>query len=591
MRPVIAAIFLAFPLLAQTLITGGNWTYPNADGFTTISINPLPDGATTAFHAITTAATPSTPYSTQASRVLPAAFDKGRWLRFRLWARSDTSNRIGLVHELNSGTYSKSLSYTIRLSTEWKEFAIAYQTDAYAVNASALRIQTGFDAGSVDLASIRLEDFGTSTIPPLNINFDAFGGQSTDDTWREAAQQRIETYRKGPLHISVVDADGNPIPGAAIHVEQQRHAFKFGTAIADGPLFANTADGDKYRQTILRLFNYAVLENALKWDFNNGNFSTADRMLTWASNNNLPVRGHNLFWPSYQYLPASVRSLRGTALRAAIEAHIKDYSTRTVSRVVLWDVINEAYTNTEVTAEVGHDLLWQAYIWAHEINPDIDLVYNDYDLSNVRGGASDAHRNGTLAIIKEMLAKGAPVTMLGDQGHMNPPFTPIPRVMEVWDQMSQFNLPIEITEFDVTLGGIRDEAVQSKYFDDFLTAAFSHPNIRSFLMWGFWDGSHWLAVQGAGMYRLDWSPRPMAAIYEQRVLNDWWTRADLTSVDDGTADVRAFLGTHLITVTIGDQTYTAQVTVDKNQDQQNAVTVTVPSPSSPTLRSRVKLLF
>ena len=58
-------------------------------------------------------------------------------------------------------------------------------------------------------------------------------------------------------------------------------AFQFGTAVADGPLFANTADGEKYRAiTLLRLFNYAVLENALKWDFNTGSFTVADRMLS-----------------------------------------------------------------------------------------------------------------------------------------------------------------------------------------------------------------------------------------------------------------------------------------------------------------------
>lgn len=575
MRIAFAAFLLAIPAFSQTIIDGGNWTYSGpARDFAPITIDALPDGTTTAIHVNTVTATPSTPYSTQASRVLPPAFDKGRWLRFRLWARSDTGNRIGLIHELNSGTYSKSLSYTIRLTTDWKEFAIAYQADGYAISASALRIQTGYDLGSVEVANIRLEDFGTPSIPPPNINFDAFGGQSTDDTWHDAALQRIDTYRKGPLHITVVDGDGNPISGAAIHVEQQRHGFRFGTALADGPLFANTADGNKYRATVLRLFNYAVLENALKWDF--GGFSTADRMLAWCANNNIPVRGHNLLWPSYQFLPASVRNLRGTALRAAIEAHIKDYSTRTVNRVVLWDVINEAYTNTEVLKEAGHDLLWQSYIWAREVNPNIDLVYNDYDLSNVRGGASDTHLRGTLAIIKEMLDNGAPVTMLGDQGHMNAPLTPIPNVLAVWDQMSQFNLPIEITEFDVVLGGIRDEAVQGKYFDDYLTAAFSHPNVRSFLMWGFWDGSHWLSSQGAGIYRQDWSSRPMADVYERLVLNDWWTRADATSGDDGTVDLRAFLGMHQITVTVGGQTFTSQVTVEKNQDQRTDVTIAIP---------------
>ena len=203
------------------------------------------------------------------------------------------------------------------------------------------------------------------------------------------------------------------------------------------------------------------------------------------------------------------------------------------------------------------------------------LVYNDYDLSNSRGGANDAHLKGTLAIIKEMLDNAAPVTLLGDQSHMGPPLTPIPKVLDVWDQMSQFGLPLEVTEFDVTLGGIRDEAVQGKYFDDFLTAAFSQPNMKSFVMWGFWDGAHWLASQGAGIYRQDWSPRPMAGVYEQRVFNDWWTRADLVAGDDGTADIRAFLGQQQVTVTVGDQAYTAQVSVDRNQDQRTDVVVTI----------------
>ena len=574
MRTALAGLLLAIPILSQTLIDGGAWTYSGpARDFAPISIASLADGTNSAIHANTVASTPDTPWTTQASRVLPPTLDKGRWLRFRLWARSDTSNRIGLVHELNSGAYTKSLDYRLRLSTEWKEYAISYQCGGYAPGGSALRIRTGYDNGSVELANIRLEDFGTPASSPPNINFDAFGGQLTDDTWRDAAQQRIERYRKGQLRISIVDGDGNPIPGAVIHVAQQRHGFRFGTALADGPLFANSADGDKYRSAVMRLFNYAVLENALKWDF--GSFTTADRMLAWCASNNLPVRGHNLLWPSYQYLPASVRNLRGAALRSAIEAHIKDYSTRTIGRVALWDVINEAYTNTEVIKEAGHDLLWQSYLWAREINPDIDLVYNDYDLSNVKGGASDTHRNGTLAIIKEMLDNGAPVTMLGDQSHMNPPLTPISRVLEVWDQLSQFGLPLEITEFDVTLGGIREEAVQGKYFDDFLTAAFSHPNVRSFLMWGFWDGSHWLASQGAGIYRLDWSSRPMADVYERLVLNDWWTRADAISGDDGTAEIRAFLGTHQITVTVGDQSYTSLVTVDKNQDGRTDVAITI----------------
>lgn len=483
-----------------------------------------------------------------------------------------------MIHELSAPPNSKSLSSVIALTPDWKEYAIAYQTDSYAAASSSLRIQTGFDAGFVELANIRLEDFGVLAEPPSSINLDIFGGQAVDSSWRDGAQARIRQNRMGGLRVIVTDAEGNPVPGASVKVEQLQQAFRFGTAVADGPLFANTADGDRYRTELKRLFNYVVTENALKWDFNNGNgFPIADRMLNWFADNQLTARGHVLLWPNFNHLPSSVSSLRGQALRDAVEARVRDYVAKTQGRLIEWDVVNEAFTNTEVLQSGGRDLLWQTFNWARETNPDIGLVYNDYNISNVRAGASDTQRKAILGIIQELIDNGAPITGLGDQGHMNVPLTPIPRVLEAWDELSQFGLPVEITEFDVTFGGPRDEAAQAQYFDDYLTAAFSHPNIRSFLMWGFWDGAHWLASQGAGMFRRDWSARPMLDVYERLRFKEWWTRTDGASDDNGLWETRAFLGKHRVTVTIdGADPQTVEVDLINNGDAVKEVTVTLP---------------
>ena len=92
MRYALAGLALSLPLLSQTVVDGGLWTYSaGAANFVPITIAALEDGTTSAIRATTLTATPSTPYNTQASRVLPPAFSKGRWLRFRLWARSDTT--------------------------------------------------------------------------------------------------------------------------------------------------------------------------------------------------------------------------------------------------------------------------------------------------------------------------------------------------------------------------------------------------------------------------------------------------------------------------------------------------------------------
>ncbi len=565
-------------LTAQSIIDGGTWSYSRAGAMQTVAVTGVPDGSTSALRVSTAAATPSTPWSSQMSRTLPMELQQGRWLRFRLWARSETKSRIGLIHELSAPPNSKSLSSVLALTVDWKEYAIAYQTASYAAAASSLRIQTGFDVGVVELANIRLEDFGPSGDPPQSINLDIFGGQTIDDSWREAAQERIRNHRMGGVRVNVTDSNGSPLSDVTIKLEQTEQAFRFGTAVADGPLFANTADGERYRTELKRLFNYVVTENALKWSFNNGAFPTADRMLQWFANNNLTARGHVLLWPSYQHLPTSVRNLRGQELRNAIEAHVKDYVVKTQGRVVAWDVVNEAYTNTEVLRDGGRDLLWQSFKWARESNPDIDLFYNDYNISNVRGGANDAHRNAVIAILKELIENGAPITGIGDQGHMNVPLTPIPRVLETWDELSQFGLPLEITEFDVTFGGPRDEAAQARYVEDYITAAYSHPNIKSFLLWGFWDGAHWLANQGAGMYRRDWSARPMLNVYERLRFQDWWTRAEGVSGEEGTWESRVFLGKHRLTISKGEQTMTMEIGVDNNGSAVTEVTAVLPSP-------------
>ncbi len=563
-------------LLAQNdLIANQRWSYTRP--LETIPAEGAPGGFTSALRANTVSATPAAPWSSQLSVIIPTAIPAGRFLRFRLWARSSTNSRIELVHELNRDPFSKSCSYLFKLSPEWMEVGLPYPASSYAAGDSALRIRTGYDEGVVELAGIRLEDSGSNTEPSPAINFDAFGGQEHDEAWRAPAMERIRRNRMGPLTIRVEDADGNPVAGAKVKIEQRRAAFRFGTAIANTPLFGNNRDGEEYRAQLLKMFNYAVLENQLKWDWANGNdFGTADRMLAWCAERAIPVRGHNLLWPSYRYLPPAARDLRGQPLRDTIERHVRDYVTRTRGRVPVWDVVNEAYTNTEVLRDGGRDLLWRVFQWARETNPDVDLAYNDYNISNNRAGANNAHKAGAIALVKELLANGAPVTVLGDQGHMSVPLTPIGKVLEAWDEWGQFGLPIEITEFDLVFGGPRDEARQAEYLADYLTAAFSHPGVESFLLWGFWDGAHWLGEQGAGLFRRDWSRRPQADAWERLVLNEWRTNLEGATGENGTYSSRAFLGDFVVTAVMGDKSVAAEVSVLRNLDDPNEVTVRLP---------------
>lgn len=377
-------------------------------GVTTVSAIGAPGGNLQELRV--TVAKPITPdYSIEISAVVPAAVQDGQVLRLHFWGRSATHNPIRAVYEKYGDPYTKSLNRSLALTPQWKVYAFALTTPAYPAGGAAVRFVVGQQAGTVELAGIKLEDYGVRPSPmPPDINLDLYGGAPHDDSWRAAANARIRRYRMGNLRINVVDAQGRPVSGAQVQVHQTRHAFRFGTALAYEPLFAQTPDGEKYRQTVLRLFNYVVLENALKWGAYGGSFEPADKMLTWCKEHNLPVRGHNLFWPSYMWLPANVRPLRGQAMRDAVHDHIVDYVSRTRGRVVVWDVVNEAVTSHEVYDEAGKDLIAKAFVWAHQTDPNVALAYNDntiFDMGGGTGGVNDAAVDG----IQSHMGGGAPL--------------------------------------------------------------------------------------------------------------------------------------------------------------------------------------
>ena len=108
-----------------------------------------------------------------------------------------------------------------------------------------------------------------------------------------------------------------------------------------------------------------------------------------------------------------------------------------------------------------------------------------------------------------------------------------------------------------------------------MTAIFSHPQVTSFVQWGFWAGSHWLAKEGGAMYRQDWTPCPAALAYERLVFHDWWTDTTGRTDKAGAYPVRA-LGDYRVTVTRGERTKTVPASVTKNEDGRTIIKVVTP---------------
>lgn len=371
-----------------------------------------------------------------------------------------------------------------------------------------------------------------------------YEGRELNAAWRKEAAARIQTYRKGDLTIQVTDAAGKPVKGAQLEVKMQQHAFGFGTEV-NSEFFVKsegTPEGEKYRDAIKKLFNEAVIGNGLKWPaWENPKLQKeAIQTVQWLNENKLKVRGHNLVWPGWKRLPKDVISLKDDpeALRKRVRNHIREEVPVLKGQLIDWDVTNETFGQKDLMTVLGKEEMVEWYKLTRELDPEVKLYINENSV--LTGKKLDFY----IKEIQYLLDRKAPLDGIGEQGHMSP--MPIKQVWDNLNQLAKFKLPIKITEFDVVTP---DEELQADWTRDFLTLIFSHPLTEGFLMWGFWDGKHWL--NDAPVYYKDWSLKPSGKVWIDLIYKQWWTNLKGQSDAVGVYENRGFLGSYEVTVKSG----------------------------------------
>ncbi|MEI6566353.1 MAG: endo-1,4-beta-xylanase [Verrucomicrobiota bacterium] len=362
----------------------------------------------------------------------------------------------------------------------------------------------------------------------------------------------IDRNRKGLL---VIEAR----PGAKIIVEQQRHEFWFGAALAnqafDGGL--SPADRDQYLRLFLTNFNSAVTENALKWhsmEQNRGkiNYRTVDAILAWTDQHELPLRGHNIYWGIPNRVQDWLKSMPDAEFRETLKQRGLDVGGRYKGRFAEYDLNNEMIHGNYYEQRLGTNITLQMAGWIHQADPKAVLYLNDYDI------LTGVKLEDYLRHIRTLLAQGVPIAGIGVQGHLHGETFDPKALHNALEKLSEFKLPIRVTEFnmpgqrskyckDTSLRLTDDEEkAKARAIVDYYRICFSHPMVKGILMWGFWEGANW--IPASSLYRRDWTPLPAAAAYQDLLFREWWTRWEGTSDAGGQARVRAFYGKHRITV-------------------------------------------
>ena len=501
------------------------------------------------------------PYLEQLSANNVVAIAQGDAMVVQFWARSGSvaPAQTEFVFELNN-PYVPAVQVGVNLTPQWKLYSAPFRAEQdYAVGRVGARFRLGYVDQSFELGGVVVKNYGKklelSALPTAGFSYP---GREAKAAWRTAANARIERLRKADVSVRVLNSSGQPISGASVRLEMQRHAFPFGSEITVERLFENSLDGKKYRDIIPTLFNEVVLGNALKWPDWEGfegepqgqRRGLALEALKLFKSQNILVRGHNLVWPcdNDYCLPRDVPALFATPdqLRARIDQHFQDILGATKGQIVEWDVINEPSANKRLSKVLGEDEMAAQLKRAKELEPNARMLIND--ANNLGEGNQDREYK---RILRRMLELGAPLEGVGLQGHFSFKLTPPEELYRRLEDFGALGLPLSITEFDVN---IPDEKLQADYLRDFLTVAFSNQHVSSFVMWGFWEGQHWLPQ--AALYRQDWSLKPNGQAFKDLLFKTWWTNVSGSSDASGQYKARGFVGEYTVSVTANGKTTT-----------------------------------
>jgi len=509
------------------------------------------------------------------------------WVRTVSTPLGGQSGRMNIFVE-DAQTYHKEFFIDANPTFQWQQYLIPFEsTDNYSAGDLNFGMHLAYQEQEIEIGGMTMINFGNSvalSALPQNLNIGDYDGIEPNAPWRTAAANRIEQHRKSNMQLQILDAQGNPIPNAAVRVEMLRHHYAFGTAVVPRMMANNSAFNQTYQNHLTNLdgnghgFNWVVNENALKWRaWEEGWTSKAETVnaIQWLLNNNIKFRGHVLVWPGWGNMPTDMQPNQNnpTYLKNRIDGHLNDILNYQGIRnkVEEWDVINEIAHVRDLEFALqgtpnyttGREIYPQIINQAKLEDANLTAYLNDYNILNngsVYGGDYQLFKS----MIQEIIAAGASVDGIGFQAHMGSALVAPDSLYAIIEDAHQtFNLPIKITEYDQS--DILPDTMQAKYTGDFLTMIFSHPATNGFLMWGFWDGAHWLG--NAPLYDNNWNPKPTHATFTDLIFNQWWTDSTLTTDANGNLDLRGFKGDYRITTTHNNQTVTGGLTMTDDVNQ------------------------
>ncbi len=329
------------------------------------------------------------------------------------------------------------------------------------------------------------------------------------------------------------------------------HGMKVGTCL--NPQMINTK---KLSEMVVAQFNSVTMENAMKPDSilnkakskETGDIvvefgKDAIKMLDWAKENGMAMRGHTLVWHSqtpdwifYEGFDTKNSLVNRQIMLDRMDSYFKQVFSFLKDNgysdmFYAYDIANECWMEDGSMRQskwldtIGEDYLWEAFNRANKYAPEnIDLYYNDYNeqfktetLKNFIQTLKDADGN--------YLIDG-----IGFQAHLYT-MDDLPTYFKTVDSLSELGLKIELTELDVCLGKYQgylkateeNLKIQGQYYYDLIGGILERVDsgtlkTDALTFWGFNDTMSWR--KEASPLLFDATFKPKYAFYGAMQMKD-----------------------------------------------------------------------
>ncbi|MEZ5572506.1 MAG: endo-1,4-beta-xylanase [Halioglobus sp.] len=414
-----------------------------------------------------------------------------------------------------------------------------------------------------------------------------------------AADDRAESLRSRNVEFWIDQ------PQVDVTIREIRHGFTFGFPI-ELTRFKEPADLQWYTERMSEHFSLAVIESDAKWGVvepSEGvrDFSRVDADVAWAEENNFTVKGHTLLWGLPKPLSSSalpkwaeekfpstqLSNEQQEELRVILKSFIQDSVQHFKGRLAYWDVTNETLQPLAqwFIDRLGPGIVNDSFAWAREIDPDVDLIFNEW-IVEVFTGLNAPTAADVRDRILQLLAEGAPINALGQQAHFAPTLafvdpsqdisgrTRIDDYAEALDLLAETGLPVHITETNFIAPD--EPELRAAQAEALLRVWWGHPAVEMIVFWGpwnkvagrdefnvgFWDNERNITRHGDAVFSL---------------LNDRWrTNVTVTSGNDGRFQINAFYGDYVAYWTVDGITYNTTFSVTRDDETAGIALRTAP---------------